>query len=117
MPAIYLPPADVTSSKDGLNAYKDTFIVYAKVFAVTTGEAAEIAERILNGIMGLRCRLPVYCRDGKKTGEILCLAPPEMRAIDIGTMQITMTYSIVCGYKSKTEYPKVNSTGINKSYD
>lgn len=116
MPAIYLPHADHTQVKDGLNAYRDTYLVYTKVFAVTTGEAAMIAERILDGIMGMRCRLPVYGKDGKETGEILRLEPPEMVTVDIGVVQVTMTYKIVRVY-GKTEYPKSQKTVINKDYN
>lgn len=116
MPSIYFPHADITKEKDGLNTYKQCSTIYTKVFAATTGEASGIADRITSGIMALRCRLPVYDRDWKETGEILRLEPPEMVTVDIGVVQVTMTYKIVRGY-GKTEYPKSQETVINKDYD
>lgn len=116
MPSIYFPPADITQEKDGMNTYKQCSTIYTKVFAATTREAAEIADRITSGIMVLRCRLPVYGKDGKETGEVLRLESPEMVTVDIGVVQVTMTYKIVRRY-GKTEYPKSQETVINKDYN
>ena len=116
VPSLYFPPFESYPSVSALNSYQTSYTLYANVFALTRQDAMEIAEKIVQGIMQKKCRLPVLNSDGSDSGTIFKLNPPEARVVEEGVAQLTLTYSIIKEFKKKT-YPKMQNFGINKDYD
>ena len=116
VPSLYFPPFESDLSGSALNNYQTDYSVYVKVFAHTRQEAMELAEDIVQGIMRLKCCLPVYNADGTESGEVLKTSPPAARVIDEGVAQITLRYRIIRKF-AETEVPLVKNFGINKYYD
>ena len=112
IPCLYIPPDDLVSSKSALNNYALKHSVYAKVFAKDREAAGEIMAAIVEGIAQVRYRLTVYDQDGKETGELLQIQPPDARVIDEGVAQITLVYSIKRRYP-EPEFPKAKYYHIN----
>ena len=116
VPSLYLPPLESDPSESAFNSYRTDYSIYAKVFAASRQDAMDLAEDIVQGIMGSRCLLPVYNIDGTESGEVLRVSPPAARIIDEGVAQINLKYQIIRNY-TEADVPKVQNFGINKYYD
>lgn len=116
VPSLYFPPYETGSSGSALNSYATDYTIYAKVFANTKSAAEEMADKIVQGIMMAKGRIPVYKEDGSKSGDILKIASPDSRGVDECMAQVTLRYKIITGY-TETKYPSANNVGINKNFD
>lgn len=116
VPSLYFPVPAVYPSASALGSYQSSYSIYANVFAVNKREAGELAEKIVQGIMLKKCRIPVFEENGADSGEVIKLNPPSFKVIDEGMAQVTLTYNIVRAF-TKTESAKAKSLNINKKYD
>lgn len=116
IPSLYFPSPEQTPSGSALNSYQTRYSIYAKVFAVTRKEAGELAGRIVRGIMGRQCRIPLYNEDGTDSGMSLKLEPPTSWIVDEGMAQVTLTYRITRAFIS-VKHPDAGTVGINRYFD
>ena len=116
VPSLYFPAAENLPGKSALGSYRSEYSIFAKVFATSDREAMELAEKIVQGIMSLNCRLPVYTREGKDTGTIVKMELPTMRLSDDNVAQITLAYKVIRLYEQQKQN-SVQNVSINKNYD
>lgn len=116
VPSIYFPAAEDLPSRSTLSSYQSEYSIFAKLFASSDREAMELAEKIVQGIMSLNCRLPVYDVSGEKAGTIVKLEPPTMRLSDTNVAQITLIYKVIRSHK-RLKQNAVQGVSINKNYD
>lgn len=116
VPSLYFPAAENLPAKSTFGSYKSEYSIFAKLFATSDREAMELAEKIVQGIMSLNCRLPVYTISGKDAGTIVKLEPPAIRLSDVNVAQITLVYKVIRMYKQQKQNA-VQNIGINKNYD
>lgn len=114
-------PAGITLSGYMYSKYKsegvkNVYSIFAKLFATSDREAMELAEKIVQGIMSLNCRLPVYDVSGENAGTIVKLEPPAIRLSDTNVAQITLVYKVIRSHKRQKQNA-VQGIGINKNYD
>ncbi len=116
VPSLYFPAAEDLPSRSTLSSYQSEYSIFAKLFATSDREAMELAEKIVQGIMSLNCRLPVYDISGENAGTVVNLEPPAIRLSDTNVAQITLVYKVIRSHKRQKQNA-VQGIGINKNYD
>lgn len=108
VPCVYFPAAHAEPFDSTLNGYEARKTIYAKVFAATRRQAGEIAEKIVDGIMDRRQRIPLLNQDGTESGETFKVDTPTSSLIDDGVAQIVLTY------KLHPKFYEEHSTGVHE---
>lgn len=116
IPSLYFPPPPIYPQRNTFNSYDSTKVLYTKVFGNDQREAAELAEKIVRGIMKQKCLIKLYSKDGSESGSLFKVSIPQMEGIEDGVVQITLEYTVVEKYTSKKS-PKTQDVNINKNYD
>ncbi len=116
VPSMYFPPPESVPVAGSLNSYHAEYVIFAHVYAKDRADAGELADGIVQGIMRMRCRLPLYNANGTDSGDIVKLNPPEARIVDEGVAQITLRDRVSYGFTEEAQ-TKTQDIDINKYYD
>ena len=86
-PAMYFPQPEITTRGETAYAW------YINIFAKTSEEAHEIGLRVLTKLKRARNLVPLIEEDGTATGKKLRLDDPELRNVDTGAAQLTVSWT------------------------
>lgn len=110
-PAVYLPTPYEQDFNHTVSAYKLESFIVAKVIADDTIQAFNLASQIANEIRKKRYRIPLYNTDGKESGLIRFNRRLEIKQIDYGTYQITLTWLTIVPF-DKEVYPMIRNFNL-----
>lgn len=110
-PAMYFPQPEIETGGDTLGTYASEYAWYINVFAETTEEAYEIANRALTALKRAKNYVPLLNEDGTETGKKLRLKDPGIKRVDTGVAQLTIEWTSRRSY-AENEPPKMQITHI-----
>ena len=127
MPSVYFPVPEIVSGGDTLSTYALSYSWYVKFFHKDTQSAHELAFAALTELLSRRNLIPLIDKDGEYTGKGFRLKDPEIKTVDDGAVQLTLTWDSRRPYfreptkkvtKLKLEtYSKNAFTGALKNYN
>lgn len=92
-PAMYFPQPEIRTRGETFRTYAMEYAWYINVFCETTEEAHAKAWAVLSALKRARNLVPIIGTDGAATGEKLRLDDPEMKPVDTGVVQLTLSWT------------------------
>lgn len=108
VPAVYFPVPEITSGGDTLSSYNLNYSWYIKFFHKDTQSAHELAFSALTELQSRRNLIPLINETGELTGRGFRTHDPELKKIDDGAVQLTLTWD------SPRPYQRANTQKVMK---
>lgn len=114
VPAIYFPDPEVLPFPATLSSDRLNYSLFAKVIAMTTEAAYEIAAQIQRDVIGQQSLIPILNEDGTDTGNFIRMEKPQIKKIDRHTYQLNLGWNETVGLDSidKTEVGEISGVSF-----
>lgn len=112
VPSMFFPTPTIDTEGETFATYKMHYILNVICFHKTTQDAYILAQKTLTAIKAARNLVPLIREDGKPTGELLRLDDPEIKEVDSGAYQISVSWDSRRPYKV-IDYPRVQEYFTN----
>ncbi len=110
LPAAYFPRPRADGEAFSLSAYALHFIWHIKLFHEDSQKAWDMGYAVVGALQRGKGRVPLLEESGKQTGDAFYIFNPQLRDIDDGVAQLTLTWT------SPRRFDEPESELINKVY-
>lgn len=114
VPSMFFPTPTIDTDGETFVTYKMHYTLHVMCFHKTTQEAYIMALKTLTAIKAARNCVPLIGEDGKPTGQLLRLDDPEIKEVDSGAYQISVSWDSRRPYKA-IDYPRVQDFITNQT--
>ena len=103
VPSVYFQIPSISGSKATLSSYKTTYVLNCWFMDLKDWDAYSRAENIRDSILIDNTVIPLVDMSGEYTGKGIRTGVPEIRKIDEGIVQLTISFDAYLTTRTKTE--------------
>lgn len=90
-PSLYFP-IEVVTKNDTLDTYIVCYMIFMKIFDLSTSKANETAFKIIHELNKYKNKISILNVDGTETGHFIRIYDEKMKKLDKGIIQIQLTW-------------------------